>query len=98
LLSFWQLIGFEDTLDTWISIGNPCLDLRILVTEWGVGRADDLYTGVTRRLEIAPDFWFGVVPGSREGDRRALSLRSLGGIVDRIDACPNGSFLSAGAS
>jgi hypothetical protein len=56
LLSFWQLIGFEDTLDTCISIGNPSLDLRILVTEWVVGRADDPYTGVTRRLEIAPNF------------------------------------------
>jgi hypothetical protein len=50
-------------------IENPSLDLRILVTEWVVGRADDPYTGVTRRLEIAPNFWFGVVPGSREGDR-----------------------------
>jgi hypothetical protein len=69
LLGFWQLIGFEDALDAWISHENPSVDLRFLVTEWVVGRADDPYIGVTRRLEIASNYWFGVVPGSRDDDR-----------------------------
>jgi hypothetical protein len=67
LLSFWQLIGFEDGLDRWVSIDQPSVDLRFLVTEWVIGRADDPYTGVRRRAEIASNYWFGIVPGSYEG-------------------------------
>jgi hypothetical protein len=33
LLNFWQLNGFEDALDRWISLDDPSLDLRFLVTE-----------------------------------------------------------------
>lgn len=69
MLSFWQLQGFEDALDRWIAIENPSIDLRFVVTEWVVGRADDPYAGVRRRTEVAPNYWFGTVPGSREGDR-----------------------------
>ena len=69
MLSFWHLNGFEDALDAWILRDSPSLDLRFLVTEWVVGRAEDPYIGVSRRLEIAPNYWFGVIPGSWEDDR-----------------------------
>lgn len=66
--SFWRLLGFEDALDTWIAIEAPSVDLRFVVTEWIVGRADDPYAGVKRRTEVATNYWFGSVPGSREGN------------------------------
>jgi hypothetical protein len=64
--SFWQLHGFEDALDTWIAIEAPSVDLRFTVTEWVLGRADDPYVGVKRRTDIASNYWFAIVPGSRE--------------------------------
>lgn len=39
-----------------------------MVTEWIVERADDPYAGVKRRTEVATNYWFGSVPGSREGN------------------------------
>ncbi len=69
MLNFWQLNGFEDALDRWISLDDPSLDLRFLVTEWVLGRADDPYVGASRRLEIASNYWLAVVPESQEGDR-----------------------------
>lgn len=69
MLSFWQLIGFEEALDRWISTEDPSVDLRFVITEWIVGRADDPYAGVRRRLEVAANYWLGIIPGSQEGDR-----------------------------
>jgi hypothetical protein len=42
--------------------------MRFVVTEWTVGRADDPYVGVGRRIEVATNYWFGAT-GSREGDQ-----------------------------
>lgn len=65
--SFWELVGFEEALDRWIEIDDPSIDVRFVVTEWVVGRADDPYAGMQRRTDVAANYWFGIVPESLEG-------------------------------
>ena len=74
MLNFWQLNGFEDALDRWISLDDPSLDLRFLVTEWVLGRADDPYVGASRRLEIASNYWLAVVPDPKKATGSSLAL------------------------
>jgi hypothetical protein len=71
-VSFWRLIGFEEALDRWIATEHPSTDLRFVVTEWIIGRGDDAYVGVRRRVDVGGNYWFGIVPGSREGERVAV--------------------------
>ena len=60
---FWRLEGFLDRLDVWANEQGASDELRRLVTAWIFTRFEDPYRGVTR-AEIAPNLWFGQVPGS----------------------------------
>lgn len=59
----WQLVGFGESLDEWIEQESPPDWLRLLVTSWVLSRIEDPYVSV-RRQAVAPNLWFGVVPGS----------------------------------
>lgn len=64
----WELEGFLDGLDAWIAQETTDGTLRIVVTEWVLGRVNDPYQGVQREPGF-PNLWFGVVPGSwRDGE------------------------------
>lgn len=62
----WQLIGFIEVLDRWISVEDPSAELRLIVTGWLVTRFDDPHQGM-RREQGFDNLWFGPIPGSRHG-------------------------------
>jgi hypothetical protein len=68
LPGFWRLENFDVRLDAWIANESPDEDLRIIVTEWVIGRFDNPYTDVSREAEF-PNLWFGAIPDSQHGDR-----------------------------
>jgi len=61
----WRLEGFLERLDIWAELEAPSDNLRILVTSWILTRFDDPYQGVRREPRFA-NFWFGVIPRSRD--------------------------------
>lgn len=67
-MNFWQLLDFENCLDRWISVDEPSVDLRFVVTEWALSCGDDPYRNVRRRTDVGANYWFGIVPGSRNLD------------------------------
>lgn len=36
-----------------------------IVTAWIIGRFDDPYTGMTRQPDVAANYWYGIIPGTR---------------------------------
>lgn len=65
------MVGFEERLDTWISIEAPFDDLRLTVTAWMLTRFDDPYQGV-RRAHGFDNLWFGVIPDTAHDDDRVV--------------------------
>lgn len=63
----WQLQGFGEQLDEWIELEQPYDWLRTLVVTWVLGLIDDPYPGLHRERGF-DNLWFGVVPGSLNGD------------------------------
>ena len=63
----WRLQGFQERLDEWIDQETPEDWLRVVVVNWVLSRIDDPYDGV-RREPGFDNLWFGVIPGSRDGD------------------------------
>jgi uncharacterized phage-associated protein len=68
LPSFWQLENFDVRLDVWITNESPDDDLRIIVTQWVLGRFDNPYTDVSREAEF-PNLWFAAIPESPHDGR-----------------------------
>jgi hypothetical protein len=62
----WKLDGFLDRLDAWAERESPDADLRLHVTGWVMNRHTDPYQGARRERDF-PNLWFGVVPGSEDG-------------------------------
>lgn len=59
------LSGSCRSSDAWAEREHPSFDLRVLVTEWMVGRQDDPYRGV-RREPPFENLWCGWVPNSQD--------------------------------
>ncbi len=68
----WKLEGFEECLDRWIALEQPVVDLRFVVLEWVLTRADDPYKGVRRQAGF-DNLWFGPVPRSGDGRGNAVA-------------------------
>jgi len=64
LPQFWTLVGFGERFDAWMAQESPSKDLQRTVGEWIVSRYEDPYQGVERQYEIAPNLWFGQIPGT----------------------------------
>ena len=64
--ALWRLERFLSEFDAWTEREHPSDDLRVLVTEWMVGRQDDPYRGV-RREPGFENLWYGAVPDSNDG-------------------------------
>jgi hypothetical protein len=69
--ALWRLERFLTEFDLWTEREHPGDDLRVIVTEWVVGRQDDPYRGV-RREPGFENLWFGAVPGSDDGAGRVV--------------------------
>ena len=69
--ALWRLERFLLEFDAWIEREHPSDDLRVLVTEWMVGRQDDPYRGVRREPQFE-NLWYGVVPDSNDGTGRVV--------------------------
>lgn len=67
----WRLEKFLPEFDSWTERENPGDDLRVLVTEWMVGRQDDPYR-VVRRQPPLENLWYGHVPDSDDGTGRVV--------------------------
>ncbi len=62
--TFWELRGFEESLERWISIENPPIGVRLAVASWILGVADDAYAQARRDPSVAPNYWTVQVPNS----------------------------------
>lgn len=69
--ALWRLERFLSEFDTWAEREDPTVDLRVLVSEWMVGRQDDPYRGVRREPQFE-NLWWGHVPGSDDGTGRVV--------------------------
>jgi hypothetical protein len=69
--STWKLDRFLDRLDAWIEQEVPKDDLPLIVAIWIMTRYETPYAGV-RRAEGFDNLWYGVVPGSIDGDGRVV--------------------------
>ena len=69
--ALWRLERFLTEFDLWTERESPSDDLRVVVTEWIVGRQDDPYRGVRREPQFE-NLWFGAVPGSDDGGGRVV--------------------------
>ena len=70
--ALWRLERFLPELDAWAEREHPTVDLRVIVTEWVVGRQDDPYRGV-RRVPQFENLWHGAIPGSDDGAGRVVA-------------------------
>jgi hypothetical protein len=64
----WRLERFVDAHQTWAQEQAPDGDLRRHVALWIFTRMEDPYQGVERQVDVAGNFWWGWIPGSRKGD------------------------------
>jgi hypothetical protein len=58
-------------LDRWIELSEPDQDLRLVVTDWVLSRAQHPYRAVRRETGF-DNLWYGTVPQSRHGDDLAV--------------------------
>lgn len=68
----WRLVDFTERLDLWISQEPTNVDLRFVVTEWVLSRADDPYQGVNREPGF-PNLWYGVIPRTGHGTGQVVA-------------------------
>ena len=69
----WRLVDFSTHIERWIAQDAPSIDLRVVVIDWLVSRADDPYQGV-RRWPGADAWWHGEIPLTRTSDSRAVHV------------------------
>jgi hypothetical protein len=70
--ALWRLERFLSEFDVWVEREVPSVDLRVLVTEWMVGRQDDPYRGVRREPQFE-NLWRGWVPNSQDDAGRVVA-------------------------
>jgi hypothetical protein len=64
----WQLDGFVDRHEIWAAEQGPSPELRRFVLMWIFTRMEDPYQAVERQVDIAANFWWGVIPGTLHGE------------------------------
>jgi hypothetical protein len=67
----WRLERFLSEFDAWVQRDGPSVDLRVLVSEWMLGRQDDPYRGVRREASFE-NLWYGPIPDSDDGTGRVV--------------------------
>lgn len=91
--ALWRLERFLSEFDAWTDREHPSDDLRVLVTEWMVGRQDDPYRGV-RRVPSFENLWHGAVPGSDDGTGHVVACGYWIFEADHLVRCDSFATLS----
>jgi hypothetical protein len=82
----WALQEFVERFDAWAERESPSADLRYIVLNWVMSRADTPFAGA-RREPGFPNLWFAVIPDSHNGAGEMVTCSYWIEVTARVVRC-----------